>query len=694
MKTKIAAFILLVLVFITSTAQNDPGKNIAELENQLTAQSGKGKIDILIRLARLTYANAPQKCVNYCRQILELTDQIDYPKARAKAFIFLSYASDVLGKNKKSLEFGKQALTLSEKIKDTEGTRKALNNIGSHYLNMDYPNIALDYYLKALELYREGGSNPKDKHPYMNIGHVYFKVENYQKALEYYFVGLDVTKKQKGNQRIPLLYIGLSYHRTGQYEKALEYLLPSLKLFENARHKFYTAALRTNVGRVYIDMNKPELALEYLTRAKGELEEIGDKSELFYTFYYMGDAYLKKKDYPNARLHYDRAFEIAGEQEDKSDLEKIFKSYSNLYADTEDYKNAYEYYKKYSETRESIVNEKKNKQFTEMEVKFEAENKAKEIELLKKDNKIQVITRNAFITGFILVSIILGLLFKKYLYLFAFWKRQKYIGNYRVIETIGTGGMGTVYLAHTLRDKKQLSAIKVLREEFSEDESSRQRFKHEGTIIDKVNHPNIVKIIERGDYKGRLYIVMEYLKGKTLSEKIKKESKIELKECLHIMTQVTDALAFIHGKNIVHRDLKPANIVLIEKNGQPNTVKLLDFGVALAQSQTRLTQTGILVGTISYVAPEQITENLYTTAGDLYALGIIFYEMLIGKPPFHQDSITAMVEKILDEAPEPPAQSGLDIPDELNRLIMRLLSKDPAKRPTAGDVFLELKTMG
>lgn len=694
MKTKIAVFILSVLISITLTANENLDKKIAEMERRLTSLAGKEKIDILLSLAGKTYTNAPQKCLGYCNQILDLTGPLDYPRARAKAFLYLNYASVVLGTREKTLEYCKQALALSEALNDKDGIRIALKAIASYYLAMDYPNIALDYYLKALAVYKEMEPGKESFKPYIDIGHTYFKVENYEKALEYYSNALDIINKNKQNPMVPLLYIGLCNHRMGNYEKALECLLRSLKLFEKTRYKFYIGALRTNTARVYIDMNEPVQALKYLTQAKQILEEIGDKNEMFFTLFYMGDAYSKMNDFPNAVRHYDGAFKIAVAQGDKSNLEKLFKSYSNLYAAGDDYKRAYEYYKKYSEIRESLVNEKKNKQFAELEVQFEAENKAKEIELLKKDNKIQVITRNAFITGFVLVTIILGLLFKKYLYLFAFWKRQKYIGQYRVIETIGTGGMGTVYLAHTLRDKKKLAAVKVLREEFSEDESSRQRFKHEGTIIDKVNHPNIVKIIERGDYKGRLYIVMEYLRGKTLSEKIKEPGKIELKECLRIMVQVSDALAFIHGKNIVHRDLKPANIVLTENDGQPDTVKLLDFGVALTQSQTRLTQTGILVGTISYIAPEQITENRYSPAGDVYALGIIFYEMLIGKPPFHQDSFTALVEKILDEAPEPPGQLSIDIPEKLNHLIMRLLSKNPELRPTAADVCLELKKMG
>jgi serine/threonine-protein kinase len=159
------------------------------------------------------------------------------------------------------------------------------------------------------------------------------------------------------------------------------------------------------------------------------------------------------------------------------------------------------------------------------------------------------------------------------------------------------------------------------------------------------------------------------------------------------MIQVTDTLAFIHSKNVVHRDLKPANIMLIQKENQPGIVKLLDFGIALMKFQTRLTQTGILVGTIHYIAPEQITGNCYSIAGDIYSLGITFYEMLVGKPAFAMETITDLVEKIINDPPPEPKQLRPEIPDSLNHLIMKMLSKEPSQRPLAGNVLSVLKTM-
>lgn len=695
MKPKILILILLLVlsVPIISVTKNKTEQKIAELEKQLQNQPGTEKISTLLDLAGYTYTEAPEKCVDYCRQILKLTEQINEPKKRARALIYLSYALSILGDWEKPFEHSKEALRIYENQKDKAGIGRALHTIGYFYRKIDYFNIALDYFLRSLKVYEEIGNKKDLFFPYYNLGSLHTNLEDYQKALEYFRKALNIAEESKRTSQVSTILhnIGLCYRYLGDYMNALDYFQKALKLLEDSGNTYWIAAALSNIGSVYVNVGSHEQALKYLSQAQQLREKIGDKVGLFHTFCLFGDTHLRGKNYQRALSYYDRAFHIVKELKDKNNLEKIYKKYAYYYAAFGDYKNAFDYHSKYCETRELLFNQKKEKQLAELELQFETEKRVKEIEILKKDNKIQKITRNAFISGFVLVSIILILLFKKYLYLFAFWKRQKYIGQYRVIDTIGTGGMGTVYLAHTIRDKNRLSAVKVLKEELVEDESSRQRFKHEGTIIDKVSHPNIVKIYERGDYKGKLYIVMEYLRGKTLAQKIKEEGKIELKECLFIMKQMAEALAFIHKKNIVHRDLKPANIMLIEENSRSNVVKLLDFGVALMKFQTRLTQTGILVGTIHYIAPEQITENLYSPAGDCYSMGMIFYEMLAGTPAFHRDTLTAVVEKILAEPPKPVAQLRPGMPEELNLLITQLLAKEPEQRPSAEDVLLHLR---
>jgi tetratricopeptide (TPR) repeat protein len=701
MKNEVIVLLIVYLIFIipfvaySTNTENPLDKKITELEKQLPLLSGKEKIDLLNRLAGITYTGAPKKCVEYCNQVLDLTKQIHYPNKRAEALISLSYALSVLGDWEKPFEYSKEALAIYENQKNKIGIGRVLSVIGYFYLRIDYFNVALDYLLRSLNVFEELGLKKKFYLPYVNLGSVYAGLEDFPKALEYYQKALDAVKESKNIK--PISYCvhnsGLCYERMGNPTQALTHYRQALEMFKKIEDKFWISAALSNIGKVYGTLGQPDQALDYLSQAQKIQEEMGYKEELFDTMHQIGEIYIKMKNYPRAQWYYDQGFDIAEKLKDKDSLEKVYKSYSNLYAVLGDYKNAFENYKMYSQIRETLFDKQKSKQIAELEVRFEAEKKAKEIEILRKDNKIRQITSYTFISGFFLVSIILILLFKKYLYLLAFWKKQKYIGQYRLIDTIGSGGVGTVYRAHSIRNKKELAAIKVLKEELSEDESSRIRFKHEGAIIDKLSHPNIVKVYERGEYKGRLYIAMEYLPGKTLAQKITEEGKIDLKECFRIMIQVTDALVFIHNKRIVHRDLKPANIMLINNNksGTSTVVKLLDFGVALMKFQTRLTQTGILVGTIHYIAPEQITDNLYSAASDVYSLGITFYDLLVGKSAFPAITITAVVEKILNEVPKEPAQLRPEIPEELNQLIMHMLKKEPAQRPSAHDVLITLK---
>jgi serine/threonine-protein kinase len=262
-----------------------------------------------------------------------------------------------------------------------------------------------------------------------------------------------------------------------------------------------------------------------------------------------------------------------------------------------------------------------------------------------------------------------------------------------LLEPIGSGGMGNVFKAHNIRAKSSVVAIKVLKEELFKVEGNRRRFIQEGAIIDKLNHPNILKIFERGVYEEKLYFAMEFIEGITLEKKIEQEGQIDLKACFFIMSQITDALALIHSQSIVHRDLKPANIMLTKKNGNPNFVKLLDFGLSKMRYQTGVTESGFLVGTINYIAPEQIADFKYSPASDIYSLGIIFYEMVIGQTVFPGDSLAAVVEHILDDTPAVPKKIRPEIPDELNQLILQMISKQDSQRPSAQIVLDTLREL-
>lgn len=279
----------------------------------------------------------------------------------------------------------------------------------------------------------------------------------------------------------------------------------------------------------------------------------------------------------------------------------------------------------------------------------------------------------------------------KYLLFSSFWKKEKNIGQYRLMEKIGGGGMGTVYKARLIRNKSSRFAIKILKEELFAEPRSIRRFKQEAAIVDQLDHPHVLRIIERGQHNQRLYIVMELLDGQTLEEKIKKDFPLPLDESLNIMIQITDALDWIHLQNIIHRDLKAANIMLIHHDNNPHYVKILDFGLARTKFQARLTETGVLVGTVGNLAPEQISRAEFIPAGDIHSLGNMFYKILTGKDPFTGNTATEIMGRILEELPRNPAAFRRVIPPKLDRLVMDMLAKDPAQRPTAGQVLEVLK---
>lgn len=669
------------------------GQENSELENKLHKVSGKEKVDILNQLGSFYSNSNPNKSIHFCNQALTLSKKINYQNGEANALKFKSYAFWVSGKREKAFEYSKKALTIFENLNDKKEIGDTLNYIGFYYRKSDSFNIALEYFIKSLKIFEKLGSTNDIVSCYWQLGNLYINLKDLDKALTYFQNALKILKDSGNEKRMSIFFhnIGIIYQKSGKYYKSLEYFKNALKIFRDDDREFWIAACLSNMGKVYRSLNETNKALYCLFQSKTLREKIGDKEGICFNLLYIGDTYLKMKNYKKALSFYRQAVNLAKKINANIIIEEIYKSYSELYRAQGNYKKAFEYYRQYSETKDHLINEKKNKQIAELQEQYNAEKRTKEIEILKKDNKIQKITRNAFVISFILVIIILSLLLKNYLYLFSFWKKQKYISQYRIMEIIGTGGMGTVYQAHRLRDKNKTVAIKVVKEELMKDENNRTRFKREGTIIDKLNHPNIVKIYERGEYKEKLYLVMEYLQGKTLAQKIEIEGKIDIKECNHIMKQMTDALVLIHSKNVIHRDLKPANIILIEKDGDPNFVKLLDFGVARMEFQTRLTRTGFLVGTINYMAPEQITDKLYSFAGDIYSLGIIFYEMAVGHHAFQGDTITDVVEQILDTTPVEPIHSRSEIPKELSQLIMQMLSKKPDQRPIAEVVLSSLE---
>src|SRR4029079_2715673 len=230
-------------------------------------------------------------------------------------------------------------------------------------------------------------------------------------------------------------------------------------------------------------------------------------------------------------------------------------------------------------------------------------------------------------------------------------------GKYRLDAFLSQGGMGAVYKArHVMLDKAV--AVKLIKPELVTSAEIVRRFQREARAASNLNHPNIIGVYDLGQTDdGTLYIAMEYIDGPSLKELIRTTGALPVDRIVPILTKVSSALALAHSHNIIHRDLKPHNIMLARGAGGREVPKLLDFGIAKTfdEAGTQLTQTGFAIGTPQYMAPEQAAGKEVTAQSDLYSLGVILYEMLIGEVPFDAPPTAAILIKQLTETPQAPS---------------------------------------
>lgn len=251
----------------------------------------------------------------------------------------------------------------------------------------------------------------------------------------------------------------------------------------------------------------------------------------------------------------------------------------------------------------------------------------------------------------------------------------KTISQYRIVDKLGQGGMGVVYRAEDVK-LHRFVAIKMLPYEIGADEEQKARFLQEARAASAIDHPNIGAIYEIDETPdGDLFIAMAYYEGETLRERIRR-GELSLDEALGIGGQIARGMERAHARGIIHRDLKPANIIITPDG----TVKIIDFGLAKFVAGAQLTRTGVSVGTVAYMSPEQINSQAVDARSDIWALGVILHEMLTGEHPFRGDFETALLYSIANDSPTPTSERRAGIPEYLSQLISRCLEKDPAKR--------------
>jgi serine/threonine-protein kinase len=264
-------------------------------------------------------------------------------------------------------------------------------------------------------------------------------------------------------------------------------------------------------------------------------------------------------------------------------------------------------------------------------------------------------------------------------------------GRYRIVKKLGQGGMGTVFLAEQVSVRRKI-ALKLLDPALSFEPELMKRFEAEAEVAARLSHPNTVTLFDFGrDEQGRLYIAMEYAEGRPLREVVAAEAPLPAARAVYIIEQVASSLADAHDHGITHRDMKPDNVILSERGGQRDIARVLDFGIAklqdstgtLVQGREPMTRAGQILGTPQYMAPEQILGQRVDGRTDIYALGMMLYEMLTARLPFNAPTVMALLAMHMHDPPRPIHEVRPDVPPALAAVVMRCLEKSPDARPAS-----------
>jgi eukaryotic-like serine/threonine-protein kinase len=253
--------------------------------------------------------------------------------------------------------------------------------------------------------------------------------------------------------------------------------------------------------------------------------------------------------------------------------------------------------------------------------------------------------------------------------------------RYLILRRLGSGGMADVYCAEDTHLGREV-ALKVLHRRFAQDEEFVERFRREASAAAGLQHPNVVGVFDRGRHDGTYYIAMEYLTGRTLKDIVAAEAPLDQTRVVDLGAQILEAAGFAHRHGVIHRDFKPHNVI-VDAAGH---AKVTDFGIARAGA-SEMTETGSIMGTAQYLSPEQAQGHAVTATSDLYSIGVMLYEMLVGRLPFEGDSAVAVALKHLAEPPVPISQLRPDVHPALEAVVMAALAKDPAQRWQSAEDF-------
>jgi serine/threonine protein kinase len=260
----------------------------------------------------------------------------------------------------------------------------------------------------------------------------------------------------------------------------------------------------------------------------------------------------------------------------------------------------------------------------------------------------------------------------------------EFVGPYRVQAMLGEGGMGRVYRA--VAPDGSIVALKVVKAQLARDDVFRRRFEREAGAAARVAHPNVVPVVDRGEHEGVPYMAQKFITGGSLEEKIKRDGGLGLRQAVDLCTEVADGLDALHAVGLIHRDVKPGN-VLLDEDGR---AYITDFGLMKDREASVLTRPGQALGSMDYMAPEQIRGEEVTAQSDVYGLGCVMFECMCGRPPFADRDGMRILWAHLQEDPPDPCAARPDVPADVSWALTRALEKEPEKRPPTATAYASM----
>jgi tRNA A-37 threonylcarbamoyl transferase component Bud32/tetratricopeptide (TPR) repeat protein len=678
----IQVILAVIILILSCTAERNPQRNENVLRPHPIEQE---QIDQMIQTAWTYRLEDPLASQIKLRKAEEKSKSLGYAHGEGMALLRQSILD-----SENEPKLSKQKLMLAKKIfdesKDKKGQINVLISRGILRAETASSDIheSIRYYQQALEL-----CQPEDLYTselfdvYMRIS-VNFRTSGDNAASKSFIEKAALYIRTPAEKALYHSQLAITLKQTNDLDSAIEQNKFSLLLYQELNMPRRAAAIIFNIGLIEYERKNLQLALEKFVEASAASET--SKDITFHLRIKLNQA--KLYDELNQPDHAEHALLTC---------QKLLKQITNHRLEADVYQALSEHNKRrgrfetalnhleqYTTAREKLLDQTRTAALAQAQEELGTQIKDQEIIILRKEKLLQLTIFSALL---IIVCIALFFLVRKVSHLLTFWKKQKFIGQYRLLSCIGSGGMGVVHLAQSLKDKTRHVAIKILKEELLTNEENRRRFKREGEIMDRLQHPNIVKVFERGEDNGRHYLALEYLSGRTLEEFIKETPNWPLWRKLTIMIQVCSALRAVHDSGIVHRDLKPSNIMICNADDGTEQAKLLDFGLAHLWYHSKLTQTGVIMGTLCYQAPEQFETLSSGPKTDIYALGLIFYEILRGSLISTEESISNLSRKILMGQVQESFRFPVDTPSDLCELLREMADKNSQKRPAIQMVF-------